>query len=74
MLAPGGSSAWCLEAGRVSTQLYTKSGLNAAQVAHAHVDIAGPAWDNKASIATGMGATTLAEWACAQGTAPRDSK
>jgi len=43
-------------------------------VAHAHVDIAGPAWDNKASIATGMGATTLAEWACAQGAAPRDSE
>jgi len=37
------------------------------QVEHAHVDIAGPAWDDKAGGATGMGAMTLAQWAIAQG-------
>jgi len=37
------------------------------QVEWAHVDIAGPAWDDKAGGATGFGATTLAEWAIAQG-------
>ncbi len=37
------------------------------QVEWAHVDIAGPAWDEKAGGATGFGATTLAEWAIAQG-------
>ena len=37
------------------------------QVEWAHVDIAGPAWDEKAGGATGFGAATLAEWAIAQG-------
>jgi leucyl aminopeptidase len=37
------------------------------QVAWAHIDIAGPAWDEKAGGATGYGALTLAEWAIAQG-------
>ena len=36
------------------------------QVEWAHVDIAGPAWDEKAGGATGFGATTLAEWAIGQ--------
>lgn len=39
------------------------------QVEWAHVDIAGPAWDEKAGGATGFGALTLAEWAAAQGSA-----
>ena len=37
------------------------------QVEWAHVDIAGPAWDEKAGGATGFGALTLAEWAAKQG-------
>ena len=39
------------------------------QVEWAHVDIAGPAWDEKAGGATGFGALTLAQWAAAQGSA-----
>lgn len=41
-----------------------------AQVEWAHIDIAGPAWDEKAGGATGFGALTLAEWAAAQGSPP----
>ena len=37
------------------------------QVEWAHLDIAGPCWDDKAGGATGFGALTLAEWAIAQG-------
>ena len=33
------------------------------QVQWAHVDIAGPAWDDKVGGATGFGAQTLALWA-----------
>ena len=40
-----------------------------AQVEWAHLDIAGPCWDDKAGGATGFGALTLAEWAAAQGCA-----
>jgi leucyl aminopeptidase len=31
----------------------------------AHLDIAGPVWDDKAGGATGFGAATLANWVCA---------
>ncbi|GAX85907.1 hypothetical protein CEUSTIGMA_g13323.t1 [Chlamydomonas eustigma] len=33
----------------------------------AHLDIAGPVWDEKANLPTGFGASTLAEWAMSQG-------
>jgi leucyl aminopeptidase len=33
----------------------------------AHLDIAGPVWDEKASLPTGYGAALLAEWATNQG-------
>ena len=36
---------------------------------HAHVDIAGPVWDGKASQATGFGAKTMAQWVEARGAA-----
>ena len=29
---------------------------------HAHIDIAGPVWNNKAASATGFGAKTMAKW------------
>ena len=32
------------------------------QVEWAHIDIAGPAWDEKQGQATGFGAAVLAEW------------
>lgn len=69
------SKTSCRDCGKAQNRAFWRSGLwLRAQVGYAHVDIAGPAWDNKASIATGMGATTLAEWACAQGAAPRNSE
>lgn len=33
----------------------------------AHLDIAGPVWDEKAALPTGYGAALLATWAAAQG-------
>jgi leucyl aminopeptidase len=33
----------------------------------AHLDIAGPVWDEKASLPTGYGAALLAQWATNQG-------
>lgn len=37
------------------------------QVSWAHIDMAGPVWDDKAGGATGYGAQLLAEWAINQG-------
>ena len=37
------------------------------QTAWAHLDIAGAAWDHNQKLATGFGASTLAEWAISQG-------
>lgn len=39
----------------------------AVQVEWAHLDIAGPAWNDKQGGATGFGAHVLTEWAVAQG-------
>jgi leucyl aminopeptidase len=33
----------------------------------AHLDIAGPVWDEKAALPTGFGAAILAQWAASQG-------
>ncbi|KAK9843719.1 hypothetical protein WJX81_003551 [Elliptochloris bilobata] len=53
--------------GAITAALFLRQFVDTDKVEHAHVDIAGPAWDDKAGGATGMGATTLAEWAAAQG-------
>lgn len=37
----------------------------------AHLDIAGPVWDEKAGLPTGYGAATLAEWAIGQASASK---
>ena len=36
-------------------------------VTWAHLDVAGPVFDEKTGVATGFGAATLAAWATAQG-------
>jgi len=40
--------------------------VDTAKVEWAHLDIAGPCWDEKAGGATGFGATSLALWAESQ--------
>lgn len=40
--------------------------------AWAHLDIAGPAWDDAAGGATGFGVATLVEWALARARAARE--
>jgi leucyl aminopeptidase len=45
-----------------SLQEFIKEGVE-----WAHLDIAGPVWDEKASLPTGYGAALLAQWATNQG-------
>ncbi|CAL8466303.1 g5839 [Coccomyxa elongata] len=55
--------------GAITAALFLREFVDTDKVEWAHVDIAGPAWDEKAGGATGFGALTLAEWAAAQGSA-----
>ncbi|EIE19999.1 hypothetical protein COCSUDRAFT_54513 [Coccomyxa subellipsoidea C-169] len=55
--------------GAITAALFLREFVDTDKVEWAHVDIAGPAWDEKAGGATGFGALTLAQWAAAQGSA-----
>jgi len=52
--------------GSITAALFLKQFVK-EEVEWAHLDIAGPVWDEKAGLPTGFGAATLAEWAAAQG-------
>lgn len=51
--------------GSITAALFLKEFIN-KDVAWAHLDMAGPVWDEKAGLPTGYGAATLAHWAVAQ--------
>ena len=48
--------------GSITAALFLKQFINEG-VEWAHLDIAGPVWDDKAGLPTGYGAALLAEWA-----------
>ncbi|KAI8475093.1 MAG: cytosol aminopeptidase family, catalytic domain-containing protein [Monoraphidium minutum] len=52
--------------GAITAALFLKEFVNEG-VEWAHMDIAGPVWNEKEGLPTGYGAATLAEWAAAQG-------
>eukprot|EP00798_Chlamydomonas_sp_ICE-L_P006676 gene6676-3341_t len=54
--------------GSITAALFLNQFINEG-VEWAHVDMAGPVWDDKAALATGWGASTLAMWAIGQGKA-----
>ena len=47
--------------------LFLDKFIDHEKVKWAHLDIAGPVWDDKKGGATGFAAATLAEWVCRQG-------
>lgn len=51
--------------GSITAALFLKQFVK-DDVEWAHLDIAGPVWDEKGGIPTGFGAATLAEWASRQ--------
>lgn len=53
--------------GSITAALFLKEFIKEG-VEWAHLDIAGPVWDEKASLPTGYGAALLAQWATNQGT------
>jgi leucyl aminopeptidase len=59
----------CLCAGRwggaITAALFLQAFV-ARGTSWAHLDVAGPAWDDAAGLPTGFGAATLAEWVLAQ--------
>jgi leucyl aminopeptidase len=52
--------------GSITAALFLKEYINKG-VEWAHLDIAGPVWNEKEALPTGYGAMLLAEWAAAQG-------
>ncbi|WIA31378.1 hypothetical protein OEZ86_002277 [Tetradesmus obliquus] len=52
--------------GSITAALFLKEFIKEG-VEWAHLDIAGPVWDEKASLPTGYGAALLAQWATEQG-------
>jgi leucyl aminopeptidase len=52
--------------GSITAALFLKEYVNKG-VEWAHLDIAGPVWNEKEALPTGYGAMLLAEWAAAQG-------
>ena len=48
--------------GAITAALFLKQFIESKDVKWAHLDIAGPVWDDKKGGATGFGATTLAKW------------
>ncbi|KAK9812763.1 hypothetical protein WJX72_003306 [[Myrmecia] bisecta] len=56
-------------AGAITAALFLEKFVDTDKVQWAHIDIAGPAWDDKLGGATGFGAQTLAQWAISQGQA-----
>ncbi|KAG2430377.1 hypothetical protein HYH02_013739 [Chlamydomonas schloesseri] len=55
--------------GAITAALFLKQFVNEG-VEWAHVDVAGPVWNEKLGLPTGYGAAFLAEWALAQAQAP----
>ena len=53
--------------GSITAALYLKEFIDTKNVEWAHVDMAGPVWDDKQGGATGFGAATLARWVQHQG-------
>ena len=51
--------------GAITASLFLKQFVK-DEVEWAHLDIAGPVWDEKANLPTGFGAATLAEWVAGQ--------
>lgn len=49
-------------AGSITAGLFLKQFIDADKMEWAHLDIAGPCWDDNLGGATGFGATTLATW------------
>jgi leucyl aminopeptidase len=52
--------------GAITAALFLKEFVRDG-VAWAHLDVAGPVFDEKAGVATGFGAATLAAWLAEQG-------
>ena len=48
--------------GAITAALFLKRFIEKDDTKWAHLDIAGPVWDDKKGGATGFGATTLAKW------------
>ena len=53
--------------GSITAALFLKRFIEKEETKWAHLDIAGPVWDDKKGGATGFGANTLARWIAAQG-------
>lgn len=53
--------------GSITAALFLKEFVDTEKVSWAHLDIAGPVWDDKLGGATGYGAQLLAEWVVGQG-------
>ena len=53
--------------GAITAALFLDKFIDHEKVKWAHLDIAGPVWDDKKGWATGFAAATLAEWVCRQG-------
>ena len=53
--------------GSITAALYLKEFVDTENVEWAHIDMAGPVWDDKQGGATGFGAATLAQWVEKQG-------
>ena len=53
--------------GSITAALYLKEFVDTKNVEWAHIDMAGPVWDDKQGGATGFGAATLAQWVQQQG-------
>jgi leucyl aminopeptidase len=53
--------------GAITAALFLKKFVEKKETRWAHLDIAGPVWDDKKGGATGFGTTTLAAWIAGQG-------
>ena len=53
--------------GAITAALFLKEVISHDKIPWAHIDMAGPVWDDAQGGATGWGARTLAHWAMAQG-------
>ena len=55
--------------GAITAALFLQKYVEKDTTRWAHLDIAGPVWDDKKGGATGFGAATLAKWIAGQGSA-----
>lgn len=58
---------WRRWGGSITAALFLKEFISTDTIEWAHIDMAGPVWDDAQGGATGYGARTLAAWAAAQG-------